>query len=166
MKKLVLVRHGATEWSEAGRLTGWTDVPLSSKGREQALELRAQLAERSFDGIWSSDLCRASETAAIAAGDPNLDPRLRELDFGEIEGTTWNELSSDMQESLMTFDGFEAPRGESAADLEVRLGSFIDRLEPGTHLVVTHGGVIRFLLRKWLGDDRTIAPCEMVELEI
>ena len=60
-RTLHLVRHGATTWSETGRLCGWSDIPLSDRGREQAGALRQTIEARSFAGIWTSDLCRASE---------------------------------------------------------------------------------------------------------
>lgn len=162
--RLVLVRHGATAWSERGRLTGWTDIPLNSRGRDQARQLRWRLG-KPFDSVWSSDLRRAAETARLAVGEARFDRRLRELDFGSIEGATWASLPEGIRTQLLGFDGFRAPGGESVADLRSRVLGFVDELGPGTHLLVTHGGVIRALLR--LGArDVIVRPGDVVELDL
>jgi 2,3-bisphosphoglycerate-dependent phosphoglycerate mutase len=159
---LVLVRHGATAWSERGRLTGWADIPLNGRGRDQARLLRRRLGGP-FDSVWSSDLLRAAETARLAVGEARLDRRIRELDFGSIEGATWVSLPEGIRTQLLGFDGFQAPGGESVADLRSRVLDFVDELGPGTHLLVTHGGVIRALLR--LGArDVIVRPGDVVEL--
>ena len=153
----MLVRHGATSWSEAGRLCGWTDVALSPAGRARASALAPRLGRRGFDGVWSSDLSRALETARLAAGEPVADARLREIDFGDLEGCRWDQLDASTREALLGFDGFRAPGGGSAGDLRARAASFVGNLPPGRHLVVTHGGVIRALLRE-RGCERRVEP--------
>jgi 2,3-bisphosphoglycerate-dependent phosphoglycerate mutase len=145
--RIWLVRHGATEWSDAGRLNGWTDISLNEVGRRQSERLRLHLREIEFDGIWSSDLARATETARLAVGRAVPDPRLRELDFGDLEGRTWAECPPTMQKELLAFDGFVAPRGESVRQLKDRVFQFAGTLSRGDHLVFTHGGVIRVLSR-------------------
>ena len=75
--RLWLVRHGATDWSEAGRFNGWTDVSLNELGRRQSERLRDHLLATEFDGIWSSDLVRATETATLAAAGPAVPDRRR-----------------------------------------------------------------------------------------
>lgn len=159
--RLWLVRHGSTDWSDAGRLNGWTDIPLNDRGKRQATSLRARLAGMAFAGVWSSDLVRAMETARLAAGGAVPDPRLRELDFGALEGKRWADIPEAAQRALLAFDGFEAPGGESVADLAVRIHRFVEGLLDGDHLVFTHGGVIRLLLRR-AADDRRVAPGELV----
>jgi 2,3-bisphosphoglycerate-dependent phosphoglycerate mutase len=151
--RLWLVRHGATEWSDAGRLNGWTDISLNEVGRRQSERLRLHLGPIDFDGIWSSDLARATETARLAVGRAVPDPRLRELDFGDLEGRTWAECPQAMQKELLAFDGFVAPRGESVRRLKDRVFHFAGTLSRGDHLVFTHGGVIRVLSR---GADRDV----------
>ena len=164
MVTLVLVRHGATAWSERGRLTGWRDIPLNRRGRNQARRLRRRLSG-SFDSVWSSDLRRAADTARLSIGEARADPRLRELDFGSIEGAAWASLPERIRMGLEAFDGFRAPGGESVADLRARVLGLIDELGPGRHLLVTHGGVIRTLLR--LRDrDVLVRPGEVVELMV
>lgn len=161
--RLWLVRHGATDWSDAGRLNGWSDVPLNDRGRVQARLLRRQLARRELTGVWSSDLTRATETAQLAVGEPVPDPRLRELDFGSLEGRRWEECPAEGREALVAFDGFGAPQGESVGELRSRVLEFVEALHDGEHLVFTHGGVIRLLLREE-GQDRQVLPGELVRV--
>src|ERR1051326_435474 len=131
--------------SDAARLNGRTDVPLNERGRRQARDLAAELDLATFDGIWSSDLRRATETAELAAGGATPDRRLRELDFGDLEGMTWEQVSPSVRRALMAFEGFRAPAGEGTADLRKRVGGFLAELPGGDHLVFTHAGVIRLL---------------------
>jgi 2,3-bisphosphoglycerate-dependent phosphoglycerate mutase len=143
---LWLVRHGETEWNAAGRFCGWSDPPLNPEGRSQASALRKPLTALHFDSFVSSPSKRAAETARLAYGAPLLDERLRELDFGLIEGSTWMDCSADVQERLRDYDTFQAPNGESAAQLSERVLEALLELGSGRHLVFTHGGVIRLLL--------------------
>lgn len=160
-----LVRHGATDWSDAGRFTGLADIPLNAAGREQAAGLRPVLEPLAPTAVWSSPSGRAVETARLALGEPRIDPRLSELDFGDLEGATWDECSPEQQAGLLAFDGFVAPNGGSVAELEARLHDFLAGLAPGHHVVFTHGGVIRTLLRA-RGEDRPVAPGEVVRLAL
>ena len=166
---LLMVRHGATPWSEAGRLNGWTDVPLSDAGRRQVRGLARSLALDDGATIWSSDLERAVATARAISGGAaiRIDERLRELDFGRLEGLTWSELEPATRRALVDFDGFEAPGGESVAALSSRVDDFLADLRNGTgpHVVVTHGGVIRLLLRRGPG-DRPVRPGDAVRLPL
>jgi probable phosphoglycerate mutase len=161
--RLWLVRHGSTDWSDAGRLNGWTDVPLTERGRLQATSLAERLHGRRFAGVWSSDLTRAIETARLAVGEAVPDPRLRELDFGVLERRPWEEIPVTARHALAAFDGFAAPGGESVAELRSRVRQFVGELPEGEHLVFTHGGVIRVLLRE-TGADRHVLPGEIVQL--
>jgi 2,3-bisphosphoglycerate-dependent phosphoglycerate mutase len=163
--RLWLVRHGATDWSDAGRLNGWTDVPLNEWGRRQARSLTQSLASRQFTGVWSSDLVRATETARLAAKEAVGDSRLRELDFGRLEGSRWEECRSEVRRALLAFEGFRAPGGESMAELRSRVLGFVDELPGGEHLVFTHGGVIRLLLRG-AGLDRRLPPGAFVRVAL
>lgn len=145
MVRLWLVRHGQTDWNAGRRFQGWADIPLNSVGRSQASALRPMLEPLVFDGVWSSDLSRAVDTARLAYGEPVTDPRLRELDFGDLQGLTWGELSPPVRHALTTFEGFEAPGGESMAQFRDRVHGFVDELPAGDHLVIAHGGVVRLL---------------------
>ena len=159
--RLWLVRHGETDWSASGRLNGWRDIELNPVGRDQARRLRGRLVGHEYAGVWSSDLRRAAETARLAYGPPRLDPRLRELDFGSLEGMRWDELSADMQRSLLEFDGFVAPCGDSVGGMRDRVLDFVESLSAGRQLLFTHGGVIRLLLRMADADER-VAPGTLV----
>jgi len=166
---LHLVRHGATEWSDAGRFNGWTDVSLNATGVEQAHSLREALPLRADIPIWSSDLVRATMTAAIL-GPYRVDRRLREIDFGTLEGLTWDRCAAEVQQALLDFDRFAAPGGESVVDLTARVDDFlaeIARDEKGSHehVVVTHGGVIRALLRR-TATDAIVRPGTFVTVEV
>jgi len=155
--RLWLIRHGTTESSDAGRLTGWSDPPLNARGREQAKRLKGHFHGRNLDGVWSSDLRRSVETAQIISSRWVQDPRLRELDFGRLEGLVWEEVDAQLQEALLAFDGFRAPEGESVDELRDRLHSFLDELPDGDHVIVTHGGLVRLCLRE-VGADRLVPP--------
>jgi alpha-ribazole phosphatase len=95
--RLVLIRHGETDWNTEGRYQGHTDVPLNTRGREQAEAMAEALKDWPLQAIYTSDLKRARDTAEIlaaATGAPmHMDPRLREIDLGEWEGR----LSADIQ---------------------------------------------------------------------
>ena len=160
---LWLVRHGATDWSDAGRFNGRTDVPLNERGRRQAGALRGELGRGSFAGLWSSDSARAIETATLAVGAAAVDDRLAELDFGTLEGKTWSECTPEVQQELVDFDRFAAPEGESVAALRGRVHAFLADLPEGDHVLFTHGGVIRLLLRATSG-DRRVAPGQLVRI--
>lgn len=144
--ELWLVRHGETEWTCAGRLCGRSDPPLTEKGRADARALRPALTSETFDRVVCSPSRRALETARLAYGEPVIDERLVELDFGDLEGLSWAECSDDVRSRLVAYAGFRAPGGESVEELGERVLVAVAELGPGRHLVVTHGGVIRFLL--------------------
>jgi probable phosphoglycerate mutase len=164
MARVWFVRHGETSWNAAHRLQGISDVRLSDRGRAQAERLRLQLSRRSFDTVWSSDLSRARETAEIIWGEPIVDRRLRELNFGDLDGLTWMDLDTGTREALIEFDSFVAPKGESVAAMRVRITSFLDDLPDGDHLVVTHGGVVR-LVSNLCGDPIYPRPCGIVGVD-
>jgi 2,3-bisphosphoglycerate-dependent phosphoglycerate mutase len=145
--RVSFVRHGQTEWNVHHRLLGWTDLPLNAEGERQARLLGAAVQISRYTDVWSSDLRRASDTARLAGWDATRDVRLREIDFGELEGSTWRELDAGVRADLSAFDGFVAPGGESAEAFVGRVSEFLDGLVPGAHMAVTHGGVIRAALR-------------------
>ena len=159
-----LVRHGETDWNAEGRFQGWTDVPLNETGRSQAEWLARVLAHLTFDGVWSSDLSRAVETARIAVGEPSIDPRLRELEFGDIEGTAWADLDADLRAALRDFDAFRPPGGEPAPVFFDRVFEFFDDLPPGVHIVFAHGGVIRAVSRA-CGSDGFPTHTDIVKVD-
>jgi probable phosphoglycerate mutase len=154
-RELWLVRHGETPASRGRTLAGWTDVPLTERGQQQAAALRPVLENKDFDGVWSSDLIRAVTTARLAWGEPKQDRRLREMGFGELEGADFMTLEPKLQDGILQFNDFAAPGGESLEELHTRVMSFIDVLPMGQHLLFTHGGVVRLFARE-LGHDRFV----------
>ena len=85
-KKIVLIRHGATAWSETGQHTGTTDLPLESEGVEQAKLLARRLQKEKFSQVFSSPLKRALQTCELCNYTPILDPNLVEWNYGDFEG--------------------------------------------------------------------------------
>lgn len=145
--RVSFVRHGQTDWNVDHRLLGWTDLLLNSEGERQARLLGEATEIARYVSVWSSDLRRATDTARLAGWDATPDVRLREIDFGKFEGLTWGELDDDVRADLAAFEGFVAPGGESVAAFAERVSGFLDGLATGSHMVVTHGGVIRAVLR-------------------
>jgi broad specificity phosphatase PhoE len=160
---LLLIRHAESSWNAAGRWQGHGDPPLSDRGRAQANELARELARETIDVLVSSDLRRAAETAAIlgqARGlQPELNPRLRELDLGDWEGLTSDQIertAGDVLRRLNDGDLDVRPGGgENLRELEQRALLVVTELvdaHPGRRLaIVTHLGVIRALLGKSRG---------------
>jgi probable phosphoglycerate mutase len=162
--ELWLVRHGETTFSAKMTVAGWTEAPLSPTGEEEARALAPLLSGRTFTGVWSSDLGRALTTARLAWGEPKADPRLREMDFGDLEGKRWSDLAPGMGEGIFGFRDFRAPGGESVAEVRERVLTFVTELPAGRHLVFTHGGAIRVLTRD-LGLDRFVGTAAVVVLD-
>ena len=88
VKRIVLVRHGQSTWNLDRRFCGWSDPDLSDLGRWQAEQLADSFRGLTFDTVWASDLKRAMQTAQLAWGQHETDPRLREIHFGDLEGRT------------------------------------------------------------------------------
>jgi broad specificity phosphatase PhoE len=149
--RMVVVRHGETEWSAAGKHTGRTDVPLTDEGRAAAAQLASVLAGRHFSLVLTSPLQRARETAALA-GFPDAEPcdDLREWDYGEDEGRTTPEIRDERPGWSVWSDG---PKdGEPLAHVAVRAERVIDRAlaAPGDTLAFAHAHVLRVLTARWL----------------
>jgi alpha-ribazole phosphatase len=158
MTRLILVRHGETDWNREGRYQGQADPPLNEHGRAQARALADQLAGQSFEAIYSSDLQRAVETARIVARQYGLpvrqDRRLREIDQGEWEGVRVDEITARypqlwaarQRDPLHT----RPPAGETPLEVAARVWAAADdiaRLHPGGRvLIVSHGLALAALL--------------------
>ncbi len=165
---LLLIRHAESGWNAAGRWQGHGNPPLSDRGRAQANALARQLAREAIDVLVSSDLRRAAETAAIlgqARGlQPELNPRLRELDLGDWEGLTSDQIertAGDVLRCLNDGDLDVRPGGgENLRELEQRALLVVTELvdaHPGRRLaIVTHLGVIRALLGESSGSVRGV----------
>ena len=156
--RLVLVRHGITDWNREGRFQGHLDPPLSEAGRREAIFVASRLAADPAlrpDRIVSSSLERARETAhaiGVACDLPVVpDPRLIEIGQGEWEGRTHDEIArtdAERYEVWRTTDGLP-PGGETIESALGRLGDALAALggSDGTVALVTHGGIIRVLAR-------------------
>jgi broad specificity phosphatase PhoE len=156
--RLLLARHGETEWNRLGRWQGQHDLPLSSRGREQALALCARLKSERLSAVYSSALRRAIETAHEIAVCHRLnvcrDARLNELNLGEWEGLRRQEIATKYPQLLQAWEAdtrsVSPPNGESVADLERRVLSAIQEIAlayPGeTVCLIGHkmtNGIIR-----------------------
>ena len=170
--RLVLVRHGETEWSRSGRHTGRTDIPLTDRGREQAERLGQALRGRIFSRVLSSPLGRALETCRLAGfGDrAELDDDLREWDYGVYEGRTRLEIAAEVPGwSVWTHP---IVGGESLVDLGRRADRVIEASLPvgGDVLVFAHGHILRVLAARWieqpplLGSRLALATATLSEL--
>ena len=157
--QVVLVRHGATTWSEEGRHTGWTDLPLNDNGRGQAAALTAPLSRWTFDAVHCSTLQRARMTCELAGlgGDAGFDPDLREWNYGDYEGLTSAEIHQQRPGWSLWEDG--VPNGETLAQVAERADRVIDRLRAasGDVVVFAHGHLLRVLTSRWLGQPPRLA---------
>jgi probable phosphoglycerate mutase len=160
--KFVLVRHGATEWSAAGRHTGITDLPLTVSGIKQAEDARATvleaIGEMDVASLWSSPRIRAKQTASLIVGQRSfgLDDRLREFEYGDYEGLTTPEIKA-IAPGWTLWDG--CPGGESMADVVARVDSFlVDARARSVRLtaVFAHGHLLRILAARALGQPGTL----------
>jgi len=160
--RLLVVRHGQSEWNAAGRWQGHADIALDRTGELQAAEAAEVLGI--FDAVWASDLARAHRTAQIIAmmtgvGPVRTDPRLRETDVGPWEGLTRHEVEREWPGFLAERrrpEGFEAYEDAAARLIEALLEIAADH-PGGEVLVVSHGGVIR-AARRALGADAPHLP--------
>jgi broad specificity phosphatase PhoE len=150
--RLVVARHGETEWSRTSRHTGRTDVPLTATGRAEAQHLGALLRGRTFSRVVASPLSRALDTARLAGfGDRvEVDDDLQEWDYGVYEGRTRVEIAA--QIPGWTVWSHPIVGGESLDDLAARADRVIGRLLPigGDVLVFSHGHFLRVLAARWI----------------
>ena len=159
MGKLILVRHGETEWNRTGRYQGQSDIELNTTGLWQAERLRDRLAGQKIDAIYSSDLRRALCTARIIASRHDLAvipcQELREIDFGKIEGMTFNEIQRHYPAWSGMSSDLSIPGGESLSQLASRVELFISKVSQHSTdesiLIVAHSGPLHILVCALLG---------------
>jgi broad specificity phosphatase PhoE len=153
--RLLLLRHGRTTAPPGTFVGSRSDPGLDDHGRAQADAAAATLRGRSFAAVVCSPLRRARETAAIVvpAVEPRLDPRLRELDWGDITGLTWPQVEAEHPETAAAWvrTGWPVPpNGEDPRALWRRAAAAVLDLHGENHegdvLVVCHGGVMRAVL--------------------
>ncbi|MGZ8382411.1 MAG: 2,3-bisphosphoglycerate-dependent phosphoglycerate mutase [Nitrospira sp.] len=163
MSKLVLIRHGESQWNLENRFTGWVDVPLSLKGIEEAKAAGKKLAGFTFDRAFTSVLARATETLRIileAIGQATIpiekDKALNERMYGELQGLNKAETAKkygDEQVKIWrrSYD-VQPPGGESLKDTAERVLPYYDsRIKPSvlkgeTILIAAHGNSLRALV--------------------
>lgn len=156
--RLILVRHGQTEWNAGGRYQGQSNVALSNTGRKQARFLAERFPVRQLDAIYTSDLDRAKETAECVGKRLGLtvcpEKAFRELSFGDWEGLTYQEISSrwpEEAEKLFTApDELVIPHGETFRDLQKRaldkIYSLYEKHIDQTVAVFAHGAINKTIL--------------------
>lgn len=149
-QRIVLLRHGATEWSLSGQHTGRTDIPLLNEGREQAKSAGQLLRPLQFAQVLTSPLLRAAETCSLAGFDGEVEPDLMEWDYGAYEGLTTPAIQIARPGWSLWADGVVG--GERAADVGRRADRVIERARsvPGDTLCVAHGHILRVLAARWL----------------
>jgi broad specificity phosphatase PhoE len=151
--RLILARHGETEWSASGQHTGRTDIPLNENGRRQAEALARRLAGQRYAAVFSSPRSRALETCRIAGLDRDaiVTDDLREWDYGVYEGRTTDDIRAD--EPGWSVWTAEIRGGESVEDVGRRVDRVIEGAlaYDGDVLLFGHGHCLRILAARWIG---------------
>ncbi|MCB1148641.1 MAG: histidine phosphatase family protein [Chlamydiia bacterium] len=151
--KVFLCRHGETAWSLSGRHTSFTDIPLTEKGIEEALQLKKRLAKVEFTHVFVSPLQRAMETCRLAGllEKAKVEPDLVEWNYGVYEGLTTPQIQESVPEWNIFTHG--APEGESIEDVQRRADRTIERfLEcEGSVACFSSGHFSRVLGARWAG---------------
>ena len=178
MTRLILIRHGETNWNVERRKQGRNDQPLNEKGSTQA-KLAAEYVKANYNiqKVWSSPLQRCSNTAALFNMPVETSDHLLEIDYGDWEGM----LTSDIEKNYAhlingSVDGTDAPGGENRSDLPVRANAWITESsianQGGDVVLVGHGGSMKGLITGVLGlpdeamDTLTIDNCSVTVLDI
>ena len=180
--RIILWRHGNTDWNATHRVQGQTDVPLNDLGREQAAQAAARLAPLRPDLLISSDLQRGARTADALAEltglRPERDARLRERHFGDWQTFTTPEIKERFPESRAKWEAGDPDPGdgiEPMVDLTKRVGEVIreiaERVPGGLAVLASHGGSIKYGVAALLGWPEEILPsiapvgnCHWVEI--
>jgi len=156
--RIVLVRHGETEWNAQRKHIGSTDLELNEKGKAQAKAVANALEEFSFTAVYSSTLKRCFQTAETIANSHNLkiksDAGLNEIDFGEWEGLTWNDIKTGYpnlyRRWLREDRNFQMPGGERWQAFKERVfrvfKKILEENAEGTIAIVGHGGSLKVIL--------------------
>jgi alpha-ribazole phosphatase len=165
--KLLLTRHGQTDWNIAGRYQGQSDIPLNQTGWGQAEQIAKRLSNETIHAIYASDLSRAVDTAHKIRSMQELAPALqsdvrwRELSFGEWEGMNYKEMSAHSPDVFSKWmldpQHVSTPKGETLGHLAERVHAAFKEIKnkhkDQTVLVVSHSGALQALLAVTLGVD-------------
>jgi broad specificity phosphatase PhoE len=182
--QIVLVRHGATDWNLQGRCQGSTDRDLSDVGIRQADQITELLSEQEINAIYSSSLRRAQQTAERISQPHKLpvliEEDVRELDHGELEGLTFNEIKANYGDFLVRWRSEPAeicvPGGERLADVAERAWNGLNQIvqrhaDAERILVVSHNfpilGIVCRVSGTHLNEYRTfhLDPCGITRLK-
>ncbi|WP_054870644.1 alpha-ribazole phosphatase [Caloranaerobacter sp. TR13] len=154
--RLILIRHGETQANVERIYSGWTDFPLTEKGKQQINSILDILSKANIDILYSSPLSRALVTAEIISKHIGkkiyVSEKLKEMNFGIFEGKSYIEISEthhlEWERWINDNIKYRIPNGESLTDMYNRVTQFIDGLKDktGTFLLVTHAGVIRIVI--------------------
>lgn len=179
MPNLILLRHGESQWNLENRFTGWVDVPLSEKGKEEARRAGEKLKNFSFDVAYTSMLKRAVDTLKIVLkilgknGLPVIqDAALNERHYGDLQGLNKAETAKKYGEKQVhiwrrSFD-VAPPKGESLKDTAARTLPYFEKhivtdLRVGKNVLVSaHGNSLRSIVMQ----IENLTPALVVALEI
>jgi broad specificity phosphatase PhoE len=167
-ERVVLVRHGETDWSSTRRHTGRSDIPLNEEGRRLAASLQPVLAGITGIGtavVLTSPLRRARDTCALAGfGDRAVvEPDLVEWDYGAAEGRRTAEIRVEVPGwSVWTHDPVD---GETVDEVAARADRVLARIHdtPGVVLAVAHAHILRVLTARWCGLDPRVGRMFMLD---
>ena len=152
-QKVLLIRHGETEWSLSGQHTGMTDIPLTENGRNVATRLKPILVDQTFALVLTSPLRRARETCELAGliERAEIDRDLVEWNYGDYEGLTPQQIHVQRPGWTVFTDG--CPGGETPEQVEARIDRVITKIRSvaGNVAVFGHGHLIRAFAARWLG---------------
>lgn len=164
MTRIILVRHGQTEWNRVEHFRGRADIPLNETGLAQAEAVGRRIAaERKLSAVYSSPLSRAVKTAEFVAGHFDLPvlthPALIDIDYGQWQGLTPDEVRENWPQMIdawyTTPDSLHIPGGETLSDVRARamkvVKELVDRHEGETIVVVGHTIINRIILLGVLG---------------
>ena len=179
MARLILLRHGESQWNLENRFTGWVDVPLTPRGVQEAKNAGDKLRGFTFDRAFTSVLVRAKETLRLALdaiGQPNIpiekDKALNERMYGELQGLNKAETAKKYGEAQVkiwrrSYD-VRPPGGESLKDTAERVLPYYERtikpslLKGETILVAAHGNSLRALIMEL----EQLSRAQVLELNI
>lgn len=168
-EKILLVRHGQTDWNVDGRWQGILPVGLNEQGWAQARALASTLKGREIGAIYSSDLPRAFETATVIGSAvglvPHTDMRLREFNLGVFQGLTREQIEERFPEEWQNFRtdywNYVVHQGESRRALQLRVQQAFEAISAQSAakevVLVSHGGSIRMLLLALFPSDAAVA---------
>lgn len=188
-REIVFIRHGTTSWNVEKRYLGHTDIGLLPDAERELAPLRESIRGITWDALYSSDLLRCRQTveriAPVQAGQAKYDPRLREIDFGQWEGMTYNELKDNplYREWIDAPQHVTPPGGEPWQAFAARIDSFVKEclvsVSPEEHseenhvpaiAVVTHGGVIRYAMSRLIPElgfwDTQVIPGQAIKVRL